>query len=80
MLIEILGRGCARCRILEDRTREALEPLGITAEVVHVTDPVAIAAAGVMRTPALAIDGEVVVSGRVPTVAALSEVLRRRPG
>jgi small redox-active disulfide protein 2 len=80
MRIDVIGSGCARCRTLEERTRTALATLGLAAEIAHVTDPLAIAAAGVMRTPALAIDDEVVVVGRVPTVGALEALLRERSG
>ncbi|WP_219940961.1 MTH895/ArsE family thioredoxin-like protein [Iamia sp. SCSIO 61187] len=79
--VDILGRGCARCRTLEEHVVLALRDLDVDAEVGHVTDPVAIASAGVMRTPALAIDGEVVVAGRVPSDADLRAAIagRRTP-
>lgn len=66
MDIKILGGGCANCRALEAMAREAVAALGITATVEEVTDYAAIAAYGVMRTPALVIDGTVFLSGRVP--------------
>lgn len=78
MLVEILGPGCKNCRTLEARTREALTALGAEADVREVTDVGEIAGRGVMRTPGLAIDGEVVVSGRVPTVRQLQELLAAR--
>ena len=66
MDIKILGGGCANCRALEAMAKEAVADLGITATVEEVTDYAAIASFGVMRTPALVIDGKVFLSGRVP--------------
>ncbi len=66
MDIKILGGGCANCRALEAMAKDAVAELGITATVEEVTDYAAIASYGVMRTPALVIDGTVFLSGRVP--------------
>jgi small redox-active disulfide protein 2 len=66
MDIKILGSGCASCRKLEALTRDALTQLGLEGEIEHVTDPAQIAEWGVMSTPALVIDDDVVVVGRVP--------------
>ncbi len=66
MEIKILGGGCANCRALEAMAQEAVAALGINATVEEVTDYAAIASYGVMRTPALVIDGTVFLSGRVP--------------
>ena len=66
MEIKILGGGCANCRALEAMVQEAVAALGIDATVEEVTDYAAIASYGVMRTPALVIDGTVFLSGRVP--------------
>jgi small redox-active disulfide protein 2 len=66
MEIKILGGGCANCRALEAMAKEAVADLGLTATVEEVTDYAAIASYGVMRTPALVIDGTVFLSGRVP--------------
>ena len=67
MDIKILGSGCANCDNLEAATRQAVDDLGIDATFDHVTDPGEIASWGVMRTPALVVDDQVVISGRVPT-------------
>lgn len=77
MDIKILGSGCARCRNLEALTEEALAELGIDAHIEKVTDPAEIASWGVMSTPALVVDDEVVSSGRVPPVAAIRQLLGR---
>lgn len=65
MKVQILGAGCTKCKLLEQRAREAVAELGIAAEVEKITDSDAILEMGVMMTPALAIDGEVRSSGRV---------------
>ena len=75
MMIEVLGTGCAKCNKLEAMARAAAEKLGVPYEITHVQDINAIVQRGVMTTPALAIDGQVVVSGRVPTESELTSWL-----
>ena len=65
--IKVLGGGCANCHALEAAAKAALEELGLPQEVGHITDFAQIAACGVMQTPALMVDGQVVSSGRVLT-------------
>ena len=65
--IKVLGGGCANCHALEDAAKAALEELGLPQEVGHIMDFAQIAACGVMQTPALMVDGQVVSSGRVLT-------------
>lgn len=74
MKIEVFGTGCARCYQLEQHVNQALKESGIAAEVVYVSDIAAILSQGIIFTPALAIDGETKVSGRVPRVKELSEI------
>jgi len=76
MRIDVYGPGCTNCKRLEERTRDALAHAGLTADVRKVEDVVAIAEAGVMRTPALGIDGQLVLQGRVPGVTELEYILR----
>ena len=76
MRIQVLGSGCANCRRLAENVRVALEHAGIAAEVEKVEDVAAIVAAGVMATPALAVDGRVLVSGRVPSPSQVEALLR----
>ena len=78
MHVKILGPGCKNCHTLEERTREALAALGLDATVESVTDYAEIAAAGVMKTPGLVVDDELVLSGKVPKVAELTQVLAGR--
>lgn len=73
--IEILGPGCGNCRSLEANARQAVEQLGLDAEVTKVTDDVTIAGYGVMSTPGLVVDGRVVSTGRVPTADQIAELL-----
>jgi small redox-active disulfide protein 2 len=75
MIIKILGPGCTNCKTLERLTREAVASLGVEASIEKVTDYAAIAGYGVMSTPALVIDEQVVVAGRVPNLAAVRELL-----
>ena len=76
MKLEILGSGCANCRKLMAVTEAAVRDLGIEdAELVKVEDFPTIMAYGVMATPALAIDGEVVMSGKVPSQAEVSSMI-----
>lgn len=72
MKFEILGSGCANCEKLYALTAEVVRELGVDdAELVKVQDFPTIMRYGVMATPALAIDGKVVLSGRVPGKAEL---------
>lgn len=75
MKIKILGPGCANCAKLEKETTKAVQRLGIQATIEKVTDYAEIAAYGVMKTPGLVVDEEVVVAGRVPTARAIAELL-----
>ncbi|WP_062312551.1 thioredoxin family protein [Demequina rhizosphaerae] len=78
MHIKILGPGCANCANLERVTREAVDGLGLSATVEKVTDYGEIAAYGIMRTPGLVVDDEVVLAGLVPTAARVTELLSAR--
>lgn len=73
--VKVLGSGCANCKTLEARTVEALETLGVEADIEKVTDYAEIVSWGVMSTPALVVDDEVVLAGRVPTVNDLIRLL-----
>ena len=77
MNIKVLGPGCANCTTLEKRTNEALRLSGVQATVEKVTDFAEIASYGIMSTPGLVIDEQVVVFGRVPKVDEIQEMLTR---
>lgn len=75
MNIQILGTGCHKCKTLSEVAEQAVKELGITAEISKVTDLKQIMALGVMITPALAVDGVVKVSGRVPGIAEVKTMI-----
>ena len=75
MIIKVLGPGCTNCKNLERVTREAVDALGIDATIEKVEDYAVIMGYGVMSTPALVVDEKVVVSGRVPKVAEIRQLL-----
>lgn len=75
MEIKILGTGCPKCKALEKATREALIEAGIDANLSKVEDIVEIMNYGIMTTPALVIDGKVVVKGRVPSIAEITSLI-----
>ena len=66
-VVEVLGPGCQKCLYVESVIREVVERAGLAVEIRHLTDYREIAARGVMSTPAIAVDGTVVLAGRVPT-------------
>ena len=73
--IQVLGSGCASCHALLENTREAVKTLGLDADVAYVTDMPQIMAYGVMRLPALAINGKVVSMGKVLKAAEIAGLL-----
>jgi small redox-active disulfide protein 2 len=75
MKIEILGMGCATCNKLEDTVRLAIREMGIDAQIDHVRDIKKIMAYGVMTTPALVIDGEVKVAGKIPSLTEMKQLI-----
>ena len=77
MEIKILGTGCPKCKSLEQLTREVVERNGIDATVSKVEDIVAIMNYGVMTTPALVVDGKVVIKGRVPSAEEIRKLLTK---
>ncbi|HKK82562.1 MAG TPA: thioredoxin family protein [Prolixibacteraceae bacterium] len=77
MEIKVLGPGCPKCKTLEKVTREAVTAAGIEANVSKVEDIVEIMNYGVMQTPALVVDGKVVVKGRVPSVDDIKTLLTK---
>ena len=74
-LIQVLGPGCAKCDKLKQNAEEAVQQSGVEATVEKVSDINKITSFGVMMTPALVIDGEVKVVGKVPTVDEITGLL-----
>jgi small redox-active disulfide protein 2 len=70
-----LGTGCPKCKAAVANAHRAVAELGIQAEVVKVEELMEIASRGVMMTPALVVDGEVKVVGKVPTVDEIKKWL-----
>ena len=75
MEIKVLGMGCPKCETLEKNVRAAVEELGIDATIEKVKDMNKIVEYGVMQTPALVVDGEVKLMGKVPGVRELKQYL-----
>lgn len=76
MKIEILGSGCAKCKSVEKLVRTVVEELGINAEIVKVEDLQEIINRGIMMTPAVFINGEAKIVGRVPTSDEIKKLLK----
>lgn len=73
--LTVLGPGCKRCDALAAVTRDAVDQLGLHVTIDKVTDYAQMARMGVMSTPALAIDGTLVLSGQVPSVDQVKRLL-----
>jgi small redox-active disulfide protein 2 len=73
--IKILGTGCPKCKKLFEASQQAVKDLGIDAEVTKVEDINEILNFGVMMTPALVVDGEVKVMGRVPNKNEIEKLI-----
>ena len=73
--IRVLGPGCYRCQELYEHTTEAVAELGLDADVQKVVDLTEIARRGILATPALVVDEELVLTGQVPTKKQIEELL-----
>ena len=73
--LQILGTGCPKCSDLAERTEEAAKDLGIDYELIKISDINDIMSFGVMMTPALAVDGEVKITGKVPGIDEIKELI-----
>jgi small redox-active disulfide protein 2 len=71
----ILGTGCAKCNQLAAATKQAAEESGIEYQLEKITDFTRFADFGVMITPALVVDGQVKVAGRVPSLTELKQLI-----
>lgn len=74
--VQVLGTGCPKCRKLAETAEAAAQALGIEYQLDKVTDINAIIALGVIITPALVVDGDVKVSGKVPSVEEVKSMLQ----
>ncbi len=75
MEIKVLGPGCSKCKKLEQITKDAVNELGIEANIEKIEDLQMIIEYGVMRTPALVVNNEVVLSGRLASRSQIKEIL-----
>ena len=76
LTISVYGPGCSNCRKLEEISRKALADAGLQGEVVKVTAMPDIVAAGVLKTPGLAINGKLVSTGRIPAPESVLQWIR----
>jgi len=76
MKIEILGTGCPKCKTTEKIVKKVVKELGKDFEVVKVEDIQEIIDRGVMMTPAVVVDGEVKITGHVPTEDEIKKILK----
>lgn len=75
--VKILGTGCRRCKALKESTKKAIELLNINAEIEEVKDINQILEYPVMMTPALVVNEQVVVSGKVPSHEEIAEMIKK---
>ena len=75
MKIEIFGTGCPKCKRLFQNTEEAAKDLNLEAEIAKVEDIQKIMNAGIMMTPAFAVDGEVKSAGKVLSVDEIKKII-----
>lgn len=76
MKIQILGTGCPKCKKLAETAEAAAKELQLDYELEKITDINQIMAFGVMMTPALAVDGDVKITGKTPNVEAVKKLLQ----
>jgi small redox-active disulfide protein 2 len=77
--VQVLGPGCPKCQQAAANVSEAAKALGLEVEVEKVSKPMDIAKYGVMFTPGLAVEGEVVCAGRIPSVEEIKGWLEAKP-
>lgn len=77
MEIKILGTGCPKCKQLEQTVNEAVKSLNVEIHVSKVEEIDKILGYGVMRTPGLVINEKVVLTGRVPSVSEVKEIIEK---
>lgn len=78
MKIQVLGTGCPKCKKTYENAEQALKDLGVCADLEKVEDLKAIMSFGIMVTPALAIDREVKVAGRIPSVDEIKKLIAEK--
>ena len=76
MEIKILGTGCPSCRALEEATRKAVMEMNLDADIMKVEDMAEILNYGIMSTPALVVDGKIILKGRVASAEEIKKFLK----
>ncbi|SDL29224.1 thioredoxin family protein [Halarsenatibacter silvermanii] len=76
MKVEVLGPGCKNCETLAERTKRAIEELGLEADFEHIKDMNEMTERGIALSPALVVDGEAVVTGEVPSAEGIKDILQ----
>lgn len=74
--IKVLGSGCANCKKLEALVHEAVDSLGVTADIEKVTDMAAISSYAIMSTPGLVMNEKVVSAGRIPQKSEIEKWIK----
>ena len=77
MKIQIAGPGCPRCKETHKNVINACAELDLPADIEYLTDMAKMAQLGVKITPAVIVDGKIVLSGRIPTVEELKQLLQK---
>lgn len=80
MKIQVVGSGCPKCQAVEANVKKACAEMGLQAEISHVYDVREFPKLGVRITPAIVVDGKVVVSGKVPIVEEIKKLLTKEEG
>ena len=78
MKIIIYGTGCSKCKAVEKVVKEVVDKLGVNAEIVKIEELDKIMEAGILSTPALAIDNEIKVTGRIPTSSEIEKWIKAK--
>ncbi|MEI6766822.1 MAG: thioredoxin family protein [Bacteroidota bacterium] len=77
MEIKVLGTGCFNCKTLEKTVINAVAEMGVDADVEKIEDIQRIMSYGILRSPGLVINGKIVMSGRVPTMNEIKELIEK---
>lgn len=79
MKIQVLGSGCPSCHLVEENAKKAVAELGLkNTEVEHIYDMEKIIEMGVIMTPALAVDGKILIAGKIPSVEEIKKLLTNK--
>lgn len=78
MKIQVYGTGCNKCKALEKAVKDAVNKLGVDAEIVKIEELDKIMEAGILSTPGLAIDGEMKVTGRIPSSSEIEKWIKAK--